>query len=435
MKKHRKVLKLLFISLGLLIFTGCNSFFGSYTSSSGSTTTQNSDGTVTICDVASVTQGATTSVSSFARMSRRSKTVYNQVSESTIIISACYTVSNQEYLMMTSGFIIDKEAKDSETYTYYVTTSASGIFYRYIKSISPMGFDIEKDTTVVREGDFEFIMADGNRYMGLLVGFNDDIDVAVFKFDSPCDYEVLTWGDSQNLSIGDPVSSIGTPVLGSGTLFNTYVSGYVSGQNRLSSVKYQSTYNGTTYSADFLSLPSFQFDAPINGGMEGGPVLNAAGEVIGMNAYRYSESEGKYESLSFAIEGNIVKNVSQEIIEKGSYKKPVVGVTVTNFDSLLNYEWSATYGVTRGLYIVSELHGIASQDGVASGGAAEEAGMKSAEVIIKLNINGIEHEIINLASLSSLLYQIELSDTLIITTKDANGITKTYNLVTASLWK
>lgn len=218
-------------------------------------------------------------------------------------------------------------------------------------------------------------------------------------------------------------------------MFNTYVSGYVSGQNRLSSVKYQSTYNGTTYSADFLSLPSFQFDAPINGGMEGGPVLNAAGEVIGMNAYRYSESEGKYESLSFAIEGNIVKNVSQEIIEKGSYKKPVVGVTVTNFDSLLNYEWSATYGVTRGLYIVSELHGIASQDGVASGGAAEEAGMKSAEVIIKLNINGIEHEIINLASLSSLLYQIELSDTLIITTKDANGITKTYNLVTASLWK
>lgn len=436
MKRTKKILMAFILAFSVLVFTGCDILFDTSKPSSSdtqtTTATDNGNGTVTLCSVVSRQESISTTGVSLAKMSKRSKAVYNQVSKSTVIVSACYTVSSQEYQMMTSGYIIDREVKDSQTYTYYVTTSASGIFYRYIKSVSATGFDMSTDTTVVRSGDFEFVMADGNRYLGELVGFNDASDVAIFKFDSPMVYDVLEFADSDDISIGDEMSAIGTPTIGEDSLMNTYVSGVISGDDRLYSVIFSDAYNKEKYSGEVASVPCFQYDAPFNGGMEGGPILNSEGKVIGSMLGDVNDVE--YESLSFGIYGNVIKNVAKNIIANGSYTKPLMGVTVTDVATVINVtglEWIAENHLYSGLYIVSPSYNVSTYDGVSPNSAAARAGMKSEEVIIKVIVNDVERSVTGLASLSSILFQVNNGDTIQVVTVNSSGTQSTYNL---NLW-
>ena len=434
MTRTKKILMAFILAFSVLVFAGCDILFDTSKPSSNTTTTatDNGNGTVTLCSVVSRQSSVSTTGVSLAKMSKRSKTVYNKVSNSTVIVSACYTVSAQEYQTITSGYIVDKEVKDSQTFTYYVTTSASGIFYRYIKSVGSTGFDINNDTTVVRSGDFEFVMADGNRYLGELVGFNDASDVAIFKFDSPTVYDVLEFADSDEIGVGDEMSAIGTPAIGEDSLMNTYVSGVISGDDRLYSVIFSETYKKETYSGEIASVPCFQYDAPFNGGMEGGPILNSEGKVIGSMLGDVNNTE--YESLSFGIYGNVIKNVAQNIIEHGSYSKPLMGVTVTDVATVIDVsglEWIAANHLYNGLYIVSKNYNVSTSDGISANSAAAKAGMKSEEVITKVLINGAEKPVTGLASLSCILFQVNTGDTIQVVTVNSGGAQTTYTL---DLW-
>ena len=435
--RTKKLLMAFVLAFSVLVFTGCNILFDTTSrNSSGSTNTSsvtdNGNGTVTLCSVVTRQSSVSTTGVSLARMSKRSKAVYNKVSNSTVIVSACYTVSSKEYQMMTSGYIIDKEVKDSSTFTYYVTTSSSGIFYRYIKSVGTDGIDLDKNTTVIRSGDFEFVMADGNRYLGELVGFNDASDVAIFKFDSPMEYDVLEFADSDEINTGDEVSAIGTPTIGDDCLMNTYVKGIVAGEDRLYNVIYTDTYLGNTYAAEVASVPCFQYDAPFNNGMEGGPILNEEGKVIGSMLGDVNDSD--YESLSFGVYGNVIKNVAENIIANGSYSKPLVGVTVTDVGAVIDVEgleWIVENRAYSGLYIVSQEHNVSTYDGISPNSAADKAGMKSGEVIYKAIVNGVEKDVTGLASLSYILFQLNSGDSFQLCTINSSGVSNTY---TIDLW-
>ena len=432
MKITKKLIYSFIIAFAVLVFYGCNSHYSTSSTTPSPTTTTHGDGTVTVCSVVSQSNAVYSTGASLAKMSKRSQSVYNQVSKATVMVTACYTVSSMEHKLMTSGYIIDKEVKDERTFTYYVTTSASGIFYRYVNSIGGETLDLDRDTTVVRSGDFEFVMADGNRYLGLLVGFNDTSDVAIFKFDSPMEYDVLEFADSDEVSPGQTMSAVGTPTIGQDSLFNTYVTGNISGCERLYNLLYRTTYDKKAYSAEITSVPCFQYDAPFNVGMQGGPILNSEGKVIGSMAGDIYDND--YESLSFGIYGNVIKNVARSIIDTGSYSKPLIGVTVMEVAGVIDregLEWIKEAEIYRGAYIVSPRYGVSTYDGISPNSAAARAGMKSEEVIIGLYINDKEYTVNGLCTINRCLFQVVRGDSLRLVTMNSEGITTTYNV---NLW-
>lgn len=120
-----------------------------------------------------------------------------------------------------------------------------------------------------------------------IAGYDSNADIVVLKIDAP-DLKALNFGDSDNVKVGEKVIAAGNPA---GLSF-TVTEGIVSAAR---------TFNGISY---------IQTDVPINPGNSGGPLLNAKGEIIGINNFKV----GGFESLGFAISSNEVKKVSGKII-------------------------------------------------------------------------------------------------------------------------
>lgn len=171
----------------------------------------------------------------------------------------------------------------------------------------------------VVEGADTFVVqfADGTKADATLVGTDPFQDVAVLKLaDGTKIPEVATVGDSSQMRAGDQVVAIGSPL---GEFTNTVSEGIIGGLDR-------SLDTGAGYSLQNL----IQHDAPISPGNSGGPLLNMQGQVIGMNVAKvdYQQTNGASATgLGFAIDGNTVKKVANEIIaNNGNVKYPYLGI-------------------------------------------------------------------------------------------------------------
>jgi putative serine protease PepD len=158
----------------------------------------------------------------------------------------------------------------------------------------------------------------GATYSAHVVGTDASTDVAVIKVDAPSSVlHPLSVGDSSNVAVGDPVVAIGSPF----GLSETVTSGIVSALHRQ-----------MTSPNNFTIDDSIQTDAAINHGNSGGPLLNALGQVIGMNAQIESDSGGN-DGVGFAIPSDTVKSVAGQILATGSAKHAYLGVEVGNSTS------------------------------------------------------------------------------------------------------
>jgi putative serine protease PepD len=158
----------------------------------------------------------------------------------------------------------------------------------------------------------------GATYPAHVVGTDASTDVAVIKVDAPSSVlHPLSVGTSSNVSVGDPVVAIGSPF----GLSETVTSGIVSALHRQ-----------MTSPNNFTIDDSIQTDAAINHGNSGGPLLNALGQVIGMNAQIESDSGGN-DGVGFAIPSDTVKSVVGQILATGSAKHAYLGVEVGNSTS------------------------------------------------------------------------------------------------------
>lgn len=171
----------------------------------------------------------------------------------------------------------------------------------------------------VVEGADKFVVqfADGTQADATLVGTDPFQDVAVLKLaDGTKIPEVATVGDSSAMRAGDQVVAIGSPL---GEFTNTVSEGIIGGLDR-------SLDTGEGYSLQNL----IQHDAPISPGNSGGPLLNMEGQVIGMNVAKvdYQQANGASATgLGFAIDGNTVKKIADEIIaNNGNVKYPYLGI-------------------------------------------------------------------------------------------------------------
>lgn len=230
------------------------------------------------------------------------------------------------------------------------------------------GFVFDKDGHIVTnyhvvEGtaDFEIDFSSGYKTRGELVGTDLDSDLAVLKVDAPPDeLHPLKLGDSSQLRVGQTVVAIGNPFGLNGTM----TTGIVSGLGRT-----LESFREAPGGANFTAGDIIQTDAAINPGNSGGPLLNAAGEVVGVNrairTLNFTAGEEPINSgIGFAIAINIVKRVVPALIKDGEFNYPYLGIS--SYSDLGLFEQEALdLPQSTGAYVNT----------VTPGGPADKAGL------------------------------------------------------------
>ncbi len=199
------------------------------------------------------------------------------------------------------------------------------------------------------------VLSDGRRYTGRslrVIGVDSKTDLGVIQIMDKGSFPFATFGDSDKVDVGQWVVAIGHPQ----GLDQTVTQGIISAKHRRG-ITEPSSYQ------DFL-----QTDAAINPGNSGGPLLNLAGEVIGVNAAIMSESGG-FEGIGFAIPGNMALGVARQLISSGKVQRGYLGLTIQN----LTPELARSFGVsdTNGILVANVL----------KDGPAERAGIKQGDII------------------------------------------------------
>lgn len=248
------------------------------------------------------------------------------------------------------------------------TSATTNVFGQSVEEASAgTGFIITKDGYIATNyhvvsdaSNVKVTLYNGKRYTAKIVGGDEDYDIAVVKIDAT-GLKPVTLGNSDKINVGDHVLAIGNPL---GELTFSMSGGMVSCVNRAINV------NGTPFNM-------IQTDASINAGNSGGPLLNEYGEVVGIVSAKYSNdsssssSSASIEGLGFAIPINDVAAMIQDIMTNGYVtNKPYLGITAQT----MNQQMAQQTNLTEGVYVYS----------VVPGGAAEKAGIKVGDVIIKV---------------------------------------------------
>ena len=194
----------------------------------------------------------------------------------------------------------------------------------------------------------------GESHPATIVGYEPANDVAVLKIDAE-NLSAAALSDSDHMRVGESLYAVGNPL---GELSYTMTSGMLSALDR----EIQTDAN--------TKINMFQFDAAVNSGNSGGPVYNSNGEVVGIVTAKYSSTG--VEGLGFAIPINDALLIINELIENGYVSgKASLDVSVrTTEQTFVEY-----YNTPQGVYVME----------VQQGGAADNAGIKIGDIIIKLN--------------------------------------------------
>jgi S1-C subfamily serine protease len=237
--------------------------------------------------------------------------------------------------------------------------------------ISPDGYVITNNHVVEGYNQLQVIYRDGQTASASLVGTDPFADVAVLKIEGAVP-GVADWGNSDTLNPGEAVIAIGSPL---GDFKNTVTVGVVSAMGR-------SVDSGNGYQMDDL----IQTDAAINHGNSGGPLVNLAGQVIGINTLVIrGNSADQAEGLGFAVSSNTVKAVSDQLITKGFVARPYMGISW----GLVTPDIAQNNGlpVQWGIYVKS----------VGPGSPADQAGIQSQDILTQIGdipLNG-DHPFVN----------------------------------------
>ena len=216
---------------------------------------------------------------------------------------------------------------------------------------------------------YSVFTSDGKKYDGRIVAQDPSNDLAIIKIEAK-GLPVVELGDSDNIQIGQWAIAIGNAL---GQLQNTVTVGVISARERALVAG-----GGSGQSENLENL--LQTDAAINSGNSGGPLVNLAGQVIGINTAMASNAQ----SIGFAIPINTAKSAINSFQKNGKIVRPILGVRYTMITP--DVQKQANLGSDFGAYI----YGGAGQEGVISDGAAASAGLKNGDIIIAINGDRID---------------------------------------------
>lgn len=226
--------------------------------------------------------------------------------------------------------------------------------------ISEDGYIVTNNHVIDGADKLEVLLNDNSTYEAKIIGTDEATDLALIKIDAE-KLTPITFGNSEDLKIGEWVLAVGNPF----GFNSTVTAGIVSAKARSIS---QNSRGGK------MGIESFiQTDAAVNPGNSGGALVNLKGELIGINSAIYSNT-GSYTGYSFAIPTSIVKKVMTDLKQYGSVQRAMLGCTITELDSKLAKEKGIT--VTKSGLMVME---------VTDRSTAKEIGLQSGDVIVGIN--------------------------------------------------
>ncbi|MGQ0577320.1 MAG: trypsin-like peptidase domain-containing protein [Betaproteobacteria bacterium] len=224
--------------------------------------------------------------------------------------------------------------------------------------VGPEGYILTNHHVIEAADEIELALADGRKAPARIVGTDPETDLAVLKVDI-ADLPAVTFGNPQELSVGDMVLAIGNP-FGVG---QTVTMGIVSALGR--------SHLGISTFENFI-----QTDAAINPGNSGGALVDSAGNLVGINSAIYSRSGGSL-GIGFAIQADLAKQVMQQIVGTGSVTRGWIGVEVQDISA----EQAASLRLTgtNGTLISR----------VQPGGPADHAGVKPGDILLAVESNPV----------------------------------------------
>jgi serine protease Do len=220
--------------------------------------------------------------------------------------------------------------------------------------VSEDGYIVTNNHVIEKAQEIKVLLSNKRDYKARMVGADPKTDIAVIKIDAK-GLQALPWGDSNKLRVGEIVFAIGNPF----GLNQTVTMGMISAVGRANV--------GIADYEDFI-----QTDAAINPGNSGGALMNARGQLIGINTAILSKTGG-YQGIGFAVPSSMARQVMDSLVK---YKKVVrgwLGVSIQEVTSDLAEEFG-----------VEDLKG-ALVSGVLKGSPAEKAGIKQGDVILQYN--------------------------------------------------
>ena len=225
--------------------------------------------------------------------------------------------------------------------------------------INAEGYIVTNNHVIEQADNIEVVLNDNRKFTAKVIGRDPNTDIALINIDAK-DLTYLTWGNSETLKLGEWVLAVGNPF----NLTSTVTAGIVSAKSRSIGII-----------SGQLPLESFiQTDAAVNPGNSGGALVNASGELVGVNSAIASKT-GSYSGYSFAVPASIARKVVEDLKQFGEVQRALLGVEIRNVDD--NLAHSEHLGKIEGVYVSK----------TTEEGAARQAGIKAADVIIAVNGN------------------------------------------------
>lgn len=247
------------------------------------------------------------------------------------------------------------------------------------------GYIVTNNHVIDGASTIDVVLNDGRHFNAVVIGADPDTDIAVIQITAP-DLQAIQLGSSKSLRVGDFSIAIGNPF----GLSQTVTTGIVSGLGRSGL--------GIEAYENFI-----QTDASINPGNSGGALVNLRGELIGINTAMFSGSGGNV-GIGFAIPVDMVKTIVQQLIQYGEVKRGHLGAKAQNL----------TADVANASGVDENLDGAVVTD-VSKDSAAERAGLKNGDIIIKINnkpvksANDVRNEV-GLAALGDSIKMLVIRD-------------------------
>ncbi|MBR5166453.1 MAG: Do family serine endopeptidase [Salinivirgaceae bacterium] len=235
-----------------------------------------------------------------------------------------------------------------------IVASGSGVI------ISRDGYIVTNNHVIEGADALEVTLDDKRTFTAKVIGADPTTDIALIKIEGD-NFPFIPWGDSDKLQVGEWVLAIGNPF----NLASTVTAGIVSAKARSINIINKSS-----------AIEAFiQTDAAVNPGNSGGALVNIEGQLVGIITAIASPT-GTFSGYSFAVPERIAKKTVSDLMEFGTVQRAFIGISISDVTSDMAQKNKVT--ILKGVYV----------NAVTNGGAAQDAGIKAGDVILK--VNGVE---------------------------------------------